>query len=206
MQASETCRGWRVEFVHSVMTREKENVSETKSSIRSLFNPAEGPWDDIVGRHLEYLEFYPKSAVAFYNLGFAFAQRDQVGNAEVAFNKALELNPDMVEAQVNLGGLAFGKGDWNECIRYNNLVLVKKPGFPQARTNIAYAMFMMGENEAAEKEFLALEKERPKDGSVQYGLAVLYDSLDNRELSRKYFERAVQLGYPVTKEFAAKFK
>jgi len=184
--------------------RHGETMSSTHEDILALFDPQEGVWDDVIGRHFEYLRFYPTSPVVYYNLGFSFAERDQAKNAEAAFRKALEFKPDMVEAWINLGGLAYGRADWAECIRCNEKALAIDAGFPAARLNIGFARLMLDETAEALKLFEAIIEENPELGPAHYGLAVAHYSLDNLEAARKHYAIAVSRGVEPELEFSKK--
>lgn len=171
-----------------------------------MFDPSEGKWDDVIERHFEYIKFYPKNATAFYNLGFNFAQKGQVKNSEIAFLKALELKPDMAEALVNLGGMAFGQRDWDKSIEYNEKAIKIQPALVNAKHNIAYAYFMKSEYERAVALFEELVKADSANGGALYGLANVHYELDNLELSRKYLDRAIELGVEPDPLFLKKFE
>lgn len=176
-------------------------MSEEKKDLKNLFDVSEGVWDDVIMRHFEYLNFYPKSAIAFYNLGFAFAQRGMSHNAETAFNKALEFNPKMAEAVVNLGGLYFGRSEWDKAIEFNKKAYEMQPALINAKLNVGYAYFMKGEYNQAIEAFEELLDNHDVKGGANYGLANVHYELDNLELSRKYFARAVELGVNPDPEF-----
>ena len=58
----------------------------------------------------------PTPPPAHFNLGLAYTQQGQVRHApRTAYRKALELDPDLVEAWVNLGGVLLLKWDFQGC-------------------------------------------------------------------------------------------
>ena len=48
---------------------------------------------------------HPDSAPVHYNMGLAYVRRRQWDEAISEFKAALEINPGMVEARINLGGV-----------------------------------------------------------------------------------------------------
>ena len=183
-----------------------KEVEGRRQALESLFTNDEGAWTDIFNRHIEYLIHHPNSATTFFNLGFAFAQHNQPGNAEVAFLKALEISPGMVEALVNLGGLAFGRQDWDKSIRYNLQAITVRPDMIEPKTNLGFAHLMKGKFEDALKMFEEVAKDAPKFGRGFYGLAVAHYRLDNFESARKYLDRALELGVKAEPEFVNKVR
>ncbi len=178
----------------------------TKKEIAAMFNPSEGTWDDLIDRHLEYVSFHQTSPVAWYNIGFAFAEKGQSGNAEIAFKKALEHNPNMVEAMVNLGGLAFGAQNWDASIAYNEKALELNPKMNEAKLNVAYAHLMKGNHDEALKRFQAILEKQNKNANALYGMAVVYDSMDRTSDAREFFNKAVAMGAKPSPEFAKKMR
>jgi Tfp pilus assembly protein PilF len=177
-----------------------------KKEIQSMFDASEGTWDDVIDRHFEYLGFYPTSHVAFYNLGFAFAQRGQADNAERAFLKALELKSDFVEAIINMGGLAYGRCDWDKSIEYNKKALAFHPDLVQSKANVAYAYLMKDELETAVELFKECIKQAPQFGVAHYGLAITYDAMDNTVAAKSHYTIAVQLGIEPEEAFKKKME
>lgn len=181
-------------------------MKETGNEIKGLFDRGEGEWDHAVERHFEYLRFYPNSAVTYYNLGLNFAQKGQDKNAEIAFKKALSLKPEMPEALINLGGLAYGRKDFDACIEYNEKALKLESGLALANCNIAFAHSLKGNDERAVELFSRIVDEHDEYAAAHYGLAVSYDALGKADLSRKHYERAISLGYEPSPDFAEKMK
>ena len=52
----------------------------------------------------------PENENLHYYLGIAYSELDDVEKAEAAYRKALEINPDYLDANINLGGLILNKG------------------------------------------------------------------------------------------------
>ncbi|MEC3880866.1 tetratricopeptide repeat protein [Parapedobacter sp. 10938] len=52
----------------------------------------------------------PQNENLHYYLGIAYAEMEEVEKAEAAYRKSIEINPDYLEANINLGGLILNKG------------------------------------------------------------------------------------------------
>ncbi|MBY0401089.1 hypothetical protein K2X89_12400, partial [Myxococcota bacterium] len=65
-------------------------------------------WQDVVRKS-------PRNARAFNNLGHAWAERCELGAAAAAWQRALELDPELVRAAVNLRLLEEGVGQAERC-------------------------------------------------------------------------------------------
>lgn len=172
----------------------------------TFFIPPEQGWSDLVQRHLEYLQFYPNNHTAFYNLGLAFAKENMADNAERAFLKALEISPKMTEALINLGGLAYGRMDWDKTIEYNEKALEVIPDMAQSKLNIAFALLMKEENDKAADMFADVLMQDKKNGNAKYGLAIANEAMGNLEEARKLLEEAKSFGVTPSEDFEARLK
>src|SRR5690606_1293477 len=45
-----------------------------------------------------------------YYLGIAYSEMEELEKAEAAYRKAIEINPEYLDANINLGGLILNKG------------------------------------------------------------------------------------------------
>ena len=52
----------------------------------------------------------PDNENLHYYLGIAYSEMEDIEKAEAAYRKALEINPDYLDANINLGGLILNKG------------------------------------------------------------------------------------------------
>ena len=62
---------------------------------------------------------HPERASAYYNLGLALTISGRVKQAEDAYLKAVEIDPAMVKAWVNLGGVRLLHWDFPGCLEAN---------------------------------------------------------------------------------------
>ena len=67
----------------------------------------------------------PYSAPLHYNLGLAYARREQLDESITCFQQAIVYDPKLVEAYINLGGIFLRKGNLEACIEANQKALEK---------------------------------------------------------------------------------
>jgi len=79
---------------------------------------------DRVAHWQKRVEEAPDSAAAHFNLGLAHTERGRMMNAEKAYRRAVELDPDLVQAWVNLGGALLMKWDFQGSLEAIHLGLL----------------------------------------------------------------------------------
>jgi protein O-GlcNAc transferase len=143
----------------------------------------------------------PDSAVAQFNLGLAFGGRGLVDRAERAYRRALELNPDLVEAWVNLGGVLLLKWDFRGCLAANIEAIKRKDDLLAAHYNIGQARLYLGDAEGlvrAARRVLDLD---PAHAAGRYFLAVGLLAVGQVAEARQALGEAMALGHRPLPEF-----
>ncbi len=143
----------------------------------------------------------PDSAAAQFNLGLAYSQRGLVDRAERAYRKALALNPDLVEAWVNLGGILLLKWDFRGCLAANEEAIRRRDDLVLAHHNLGQACLYLGDAEGlvrATRRVLELDPGLP---AGHYFLAVGLLATGQVPEARQSLGRAMALGYRPLPEF-----
>lgn len=66
--------------------------------------------EKIINTISSQVEKDPENEHLHYYLGIAYSETNEIEKAEAAYRKALELNPNYLDANINLGGLILNKG------------------------------------------------------------------------------------------------
>jgi len=82
-----------------------------------------------------------KFSVPQANIGFVYLQMGELNKAIKALTKALDWDPEFVQARVTMASACFMEGKYDECIEHSNIVLKKVPQFAPAWNNLALALF-----------------------------------------------------------------
>lgn len=96
----------------------------------------------------ERIAFEPHSATLHYNLGLAYSHKGLTGEAISEFKQALECDPNLAEAYVNLGGL-YAEAEPAKSIEANMRALEINPDLGPAHSNLAFGYLRGGEPEKA---------------------------------------------------------
>lgn len=111
-----------------------------------------------------------------------------------AYNRLLEMNPEHVNANSNIGIEYIHKGDYETAIYYFEQAIALDPGYAEAYNNLAVCYFRMHElYEAIPYAEQALELKRSLY-SASGLLATIYALLGEDNLKEKYFHLAVSTG------------
>jgi tetratricopeptide (TPR) repeat protein len=143
----------------------------------------------------------PDSAAAQFNLGLAFGRRGLVDRAEKAYRRALELNPDLVEAWVNLGGILLLKWDFRGCLEANTEAIRRRDDLLAAHFNVGQACLYLGDAEGllgSARRVLALD---PAHAAGHYFRAVGLLAVGKVEEARQALGEAMALGHRPPLEF-----
>jgi tetratricopeptide (TPR) repeat protein len=156
---------------------------------------------DRVARWQERIQEAPNSAAAHYNLGLAQIDRGRVIAAERAYRRAVELDPDLVPAWVNLGGTLLMKWDFQGCLEANREALRRQQDLALAHFNMGQAyLYLNDADELVRCNRRVLELD-PEHAAGHYFLAVGLLATGQVADARAACTRAMALGYRPRPEF-----
>jgi Tfp pilus assembly protein PilF len=143
----------------------------------------------------EYLKSKPSDDLAWTILGNAYETLDQNGNAEAAYKKALEINPNRFQAIASMGILRRKQGNYDKALAYYERALAINPTYAQAYSSMTVIALKQREDRKAlayAKKAYDLDKTDPV---IVANLAVAYHYNGMPELRDKSTEEARRLGY-----------
>ncbi len=163
---------WNPETGQTVLAFQQEQLQEPPDELRA---PA-GPEVGLLQARREF------------ERGLA-CEQDDPEEARVAYRRAIELDPELVDAYVNLGRLAHEGGNTGEAVRLYHLALERDPGDPVIHFNLGLALEdTRGLAPAASHYERALELDA-SFADAHYNLAGLYRKLGrNGDALRHYLE------------------
>ena len=154
-----------------------------------------------LNRCLKRAEENPGSAVAQFNLGLAYTQLGKVNSSEAAYRKALEIDPDLVEAWVNLGGALLLKWDFKGALEANREALARRDDLLLAHYNTGQACLYLGDAEGLLRACKRVIEIDPQHAAGHYYLAVGFLATNKVDAAREILARAMALGHRPTPEF-----
>lgn len=129
---------------------------------------------------------YNNKAITAYN-------KRQYKDAEVAFIKAIELNPQYGEAYANLGALYAKFKEFDKAIKLYQKCMKIKPKYAGAYTNLGNALNKTGRHEEAvyfHKTAISLDATSANHFS---NCASAYKNLGRFNLAKEYYKKAIAL-------------
>ncbi len=152
-------------------------------------------------RCLHEIEEHPERASGHYNLGLAYTVSGRVKQAEAAYLKALELDPTLVQAWVNLGGVRLMRWEFPGCLEANQRAVEIRDDLPIVYYNMGQAYLYLNDPEQlvrCNERVLELDRDH---GAAHYYTAVGYLALDNMGAAERHLGRAIELGHRPTQDF-----
>ncbi|HXJ94641.1 MAG TPA: tetratricopeptide repeat protein [Terriglobia bacterium] len=123
----------------------------------------------------------PDRADAWFYLGFTYHGLHQDGDARSAYERATKLNPDLYQAQANLGLLLFAMKDVAGALPHLQKAVALKPGDARPHLDLGVALEASGQTAAAEAELRQALQLDPKLEAAAYQLGKL--ELDQKQYS-----------------------
>ncbi len=151
--------------------------------------------------YLQRVERNPESAAAHFNLALAYTKRGLADRAGRHYRKALEIEPDLVEAWVNLGGVLLLRRDFRGSIAANEEALKRKGDLLLAHYNVGQALLYLGDAEGVVRSYRRVIELDPRHAGGHYFLAVGLLATGQAAEARKELARAKALGYSPAPEF-----
>jgi tetratricopeptide (TPR) repeat protein len=126
----------------------------------------------------------PEVAEVHSNLGVAYYFHKQPHEALVAFEKALQLNPDLISALIFSGIANNELSKPAAATKLLERAVELNPADPLAQTWLAHSYAAQSRFQEAADHFLLASQRSPTDVDVWYGLGQVYLELGRQEVSR----------------------
>jgi tetratricopeptide (TPR) repeat protein len=147
------------------------------------------------------VEEHPGKASAHYNLGLAYTVSGRVKQAEKSYLKALEIDPTMFQAWVNLGGVRLMRWEFHGCLEANQQAARLRDDLPIVHYNMGQAYLYLNDPKnlvRCNEKVIELDGD---NGAAHYHAAVGHLAMDNMGAAERYLGRAIELGPQPTQDF-----
>lgn len=136
---------------------------------------------------------HPNDAEAQFKLGNAYAESGRYPEAEAAFGRVLEIDPDHVDARSNLGVVYYKQGMLSEAEVLFREVLAEQPDDAEILYNLGGALAAQNKLDQAVAEFLKANKAAPDLAQPYLGLGTVYRAQGKRDEAIAALTKYVEL-------------
>jgi tetratricopeptide (TPR) repeat protein len=146
-------------------------------------------------------EEHPERASAHHNLGLAYTVSGRVKKAEESYLKALEIDPSLVQAWVNLGGVRLMRWEFKGCLEANQAAAKLRDDLPIVHYNMGQAYLYLNDPKnliRCNERVIELDRE---NGAAHYYAAVGHLAENNLGAAERHLGRALELGHRPTQDF-----
>ena len=133
------------------------------------------------------------NSIDYNNIAIKAYNSQQFKDAEIAFKKAIELDPNYGEAYANLGALYAKFKEYDKAIKLYKKCIKIKPTYAGAYTNLGNALNKTGRHEEAvyfHKTAISLDD---KSANHFSNCASAYKNLGRFDKAKEYYKKALQL-------------
>ena len=151
-----------------------------------------GEPEKAVVAYQKVMKLAPEDPRPYFLLGAAYEEAGQDLKAEAVFQEAQQFRRYVGEAWVNLGAIAFRRGDLSKAFWYLSRAVVKSPLRPKAHYNYALVLSAKKERDRALDELKIAGELDPQDAEVRYLAGVILLRLGRLDEAKREFEEAVK--------------
>ncbi len=141
-------------------------------------------FDEAITEFNKVIAADPKSASAYYNLGFAYDKKGDLEKAILNFTKAIEMDIALTDAYYNRGFAYYKKGVFDKAIADYNKVIEISPVSADAYYGLGLVYSQKGDLDKAISEYGQAIKARP-------GFALAYDARAVAYVTKKNYLAAL---------------
>lgn len=128
------------------------------------------------------LEHSPlRTSASYLGLAVLYQQKNQLGDAERIYQKALALEPDNPDAWFRLGVLYQGQSKWQEAADAFEHSLKKNPDFSQAHNNLGLVYEELGRGEEALRQYEEALRLEPENSVLRENLRLAQAQFENQD-------------------------
>lgn len=135
----------------------------------------------------------PENHRAYNSLGSAYLINLRLDEAEAAFKKSLQLNPQDEYANLNLANLARSFGDYRTAVDYYSQQIHIKSDDPEAYGGLGLSLAVIGQDAEAERALKRANEIAPNDYRHLVQLAYFHLTRRKIALARSMVEQAARI-------------
>ncbi len=166
---------------------------EAWNSMGEMYAMMKNDYDKALECFRKSAEAKPKYAAAWFNLGYAYQQKDNLTEAIVNYRKAIEIDSTDLKAVSNLAFCLNKTGQLEDAVALNKHIIKLRPQMELPYMNIAMYYYKQGDTLNAIRTLEDLVREKPEAKRAAGLLGRYYASKGDKAKSdhyRELFEKA----------------
>ncbi len=180
--------------IKMLQTALKNNKSDFKLRKKLAVLLLDDGYSEEALAHFLYLaKIFEQDSWIFYNLGITYEKLRNLPKAEEAYKKALELNPDDIDACFNLGLVETDLQHYDEAIQYFQAVLKEDDTDSNAHFSLGLVYFKAGRLDLAKECFTKTVKLYSDDLYAHFYLGNIYKAQSQIDLAREEFKKVLEI-------------
>ena len=177
-----------------------DEFKDTAAKATALYN--EKKYDEAANAYQQILEKYPQSIYALSNLGVVRFQQQKYPEAEKVLREAVRVAPNDSFSHSVLGIVLVQQEKYDDAIQVLSRAVALDPNDAKTRNYLGISSSRKGLTEAAEQECRKAIELDDSYGDAHFNLAVIYatQTPPAKELAKRHYNRALELGVPKDQE------
>ncbi|MGB3514347.1 MAG: tetratricopeptide repeat protein [Microcoleaceae cyanobacterium] len=149
------------------------------------------------------LKIEPGKATAeeYLSLGNTFSENEKLDQAVACYKKAIQLNPQLVEASYKLGEIFIQNGQWGEAITYYQRVISANPNSGAAYQKLGDALLQQEQIESALQNYQKAQQLEPNNTEVKGKIGEIYYKTGESLQAEGKIEEAIKVYRQATENY-----
>ncbi len=135
----------------------------------------------------------PNDVAVLYSLGLAYVRTNQMKEAEETVGKLAAFQTGSAASHLLKGQLQLARFEFEKAILDLKKAQELNPDLPRLNYSLGLCYYKLGRNKEGLEVFAAENKQRPKDFTTLYYLALLQEAESNLEPAKRYADAALAL-------------
>ena len=180
-------------YLESVLDLTSDDPSEGFAVVSQLLAREGQP--ELAAQAMALLvEQYPDVASGHLGLAVLSLSAEDFDTALVEAERALELDPDLIEARISRARALMGMGRADDALASVEQMLAEMPRHHELRLTYARMLLSQGRYDAALAQFERVAEARPGDGDLLFTIGLLSIEAERYDAAESYLKRSLQAG------------
>jgi tetratricopeptide (TPR) repeat protein len=181
------------EAEQTLATALKTHPQEARAlGLMAVILDAQKRYAEAEGYYQRALKLRPHSAPLLNNLGNHYLAQGNQERARAAYLRVVAIEPRHANANLQLAQLSVAARDGQAALRYLDRLPQPEQGAPAVQLLRAQALYLGGQQKAAEDLLAEVEKQAPSDPQVAFSLGMIFVEGKRYEKAEQAFARALK--------------